>query len=74
MEARVAFSGDQTSWFFLREAVGHVYVVGFVRRSLDCTNTRLMSRVCLSLWILDTALSYGGYEMLWSLNPADKHV
>ena len=74
MEARVAFSGDQTSWFFLREAVGHVYVVGFVRRSLDCKNMRLMLRVCLSLWILDIALSHGGYEMLWSLNPADKHV
>ena len=29
------FSGDQTSRFFSREAVGNVCVVGFIRRSLD---------------------------------------
>ena len=35
---------------------------------------RVKSRLCLSLWILDIALSHGGCEMSWSLNPADKHV
>ena len=40
----------------------------------SCIDLRLMSRVCLSLWILDTALSHGGCEMSWSLNPADMHV
>ena len=29
---------------------------------------------CLGLEDLDTAGSHGGCEMLWSLDPADKHV
>ena len=29
------FSGDRTSRFFSREAIGNVCVVGFIRRSLD---------------------------------------
>ena len=28
----------------------------------------------LGLEDLDTAVSHGGCEMLWSLDPADKHV
>ena len=28
----------------------------------------------LRLEDLDTTVSHGGYEMLWSLDPADKHV
>ena len=35
---------------------------------------RVKSRLCLNLWILDTTLSYGGCEMPWSLDPAEKHV
>ena len=39
---------------------------------LMCTDLILMSRVCLSLWILDTTLRHGGCEMPWSLDPAEK--
>ena len=35
---------------------------------------RVKSRLCLSLWILDTAPSHDGCEMPWSLDPAEKHV
>ena len=28
----------------------------------------------LRLEDLDTTVSHGGYEMLWSLDPTDKHV
>ena len=30
-EARLAFNGDRTSRFFLRDALGHVFVVGFIK-------------------------------------------
>ena len=33
-EAHLAFSGDQTSRFFSRDALGQVFVVGFIKRSL----------------------------------------
>ena len=39
-----------------------------------CTDLRLMSRVCLSLLDFDTAQSHSGYEMPWSLDPAEKYV
>ena len=52
MEACVTFSGDQTSGFFLREAVGYVCVVGFVRQRLDVHKSEKLSHGLLGCWIL----------------------
>ena len=72
MVTRAAFSGDWTFGFFSREAMGHVSVVGFVRRRLDVHKSEKLSHGLLGCWILTQ--SHGGYEMSWSLDPADKHV
>ena len=34
----------------------------------------ILSHGLLGLLDFDTAQSHGGYEMLWSLDPTDKHV
>ena len=52
MVARAAFSKDQTSGFFSREVVGHVSVVGFVRRRLDVHKSKKLSHGLLGCWIL----------------------
>ena len=46
------FNGDRTSRFFSREAVGHVYVVGFVRRRLDVHKSEKLSHSLLGYGIL----------------------
>ena len=40
---------------------------------LICTYLKSLVMVCL-VGDFDTAQSHGGYEMPWSLDPADKHV
>ena len=73
--AREATVGGRIPGFWSRYAMEHVCLVGFIRRRLDVHRSyRVKSRLCLSLWILDTALSHGGCEMPWSLDPAKKHV
>ena len=52
--------------------MGHICVVGFVRRRLDVHKSEKLSHGLLGCWILTQ--SHGGYEMSWSLDPADKHV
>ena len=74
MEAHGTASGDRISWFSLRQTVEHACVVGFFRRKLDLHRSVRERHGLLGLEELDTAMSYGGCEMLWSLDPADKHV
>ena len=57
-----------------RYAVEHVCGVGFVRRGLDLCRSDRERHGLLGLEDLDTAGGHGGCEMLWSLDPADKHV
>ena len=72
MEARGKASGDRISGFWSQEILEHVCGVGFIRRSLKLHRSEIDVMVCLSLWILDTALRHGGCEMPWSLDPAEK--
>ena len=51
-----------------------VYLVGFIKRRLDVHRFNRERHGLLRLEDLDTAVSHGGYETLWSLDPADKHV
>ena len=67
-------SGDRISWFSLRETEEHTCVVGFFRRRLDLHRSNRERHGLLGLQDLDTAVSHGGCEMLWSLDPADKYV
>ena len=41
---------------------------------LMCTDLIGERHGLLGLKDLDTTVSHGGYKMLWSLDPADKHV
>ena len=54
MVMRAAFNGDWTFGFFSREAMGHVSVVGFVRRRLDVHKSEKLSHDLLGCWIFDT--------------------
>ena len=67
-------SVDRISGFSLWEAEEHVCCVGFDRRKLDVRRSDRERHGLLRLEDLDTAVSHGGCEMLWSLDPADKHV
>ena len=67
-------SVDRISGFSSREAEEHVYCVGFDRRRLDVHRSDRERHGLLGLEDLDTVVSHGGCEMLWSLDPADKHV
>ena len=58
----------------MREAEEHVCGVGFNRQSLDVRRSVRERHGLLGLEDLDTAVSHGGCKMLWSLDPADKHV
>ena len=74
MVVRAAAVGGQVLGFWSRYAVEHVCGVGFVRQGLDlCRSDREMHKL-LGLENLDTAVSHGGCEMLWSPDPADKHM
>ena len=74
VEARGRASGDRISGFSLREAEEHVCCVGFDKRRLDVHRSDRERHGLLGLEELDTAMSHGGCEMLWSLDPVDKHV
>ena len=66
--------GGRVPGFWSRHAEEHVYGVGFVRRGLDLRRSDRERHGLLGLEDLDTAMSHGGCKMLWSLDPADKHV
>ena len=74
MVARAAAAGGRVPGFLSRYAGEHVCGVGFVRRGLDLRRSDRERHGLLVLEDLDTAMSHGGCEMLWSLDPADKHV
>ena len=75
--ARGRFSGasvDRISGFSSREAEEHVCCVGFDRQRLDVHKSDRERHGLLGLEDLDTVVSHGSYEMLWSLDPTDKYV
>ena len=72
--ARAAAIGGRVPGFWSRYAGEHVCGVGFVRRGLDLRRSDKESHGLLGLEDVDTAVSHGSCEMLWSLDPADKHV
>ena len=74
MVARAAAVGGRVSGFLSREVVEHVCGVGFIRRGLDLRRSDRVRHGLHGLKDLDPAVSHGGCEMLWSLDPADKHV
>ena len=51
-----------------------VCLVGFIKRRLVMHQFDKERHGLLGLEDLDTAVSHGSCEMLWSLDPADKHV
>ena len=51
-----------------------VCLVGFIKRRLVVHRFDRERHRLLGLKDLDTVVSHGGYEMLWSLDPANKHV
>ena len=71
---RAAVVGGRVRGFWSRYAVEQVCLVGFIRWRLVVHRFNRESHELLGLEDLDTATSHGGYEMLCSLNPADKHV
>ena len=74
MMQRAAVIGGRVPGFWSRYAVEQVCLVGFIRRRLVVHIFNKERHELLGLEDLDTATSHGGYEMLCSLNPADKHV
>ena len=74
MVARAAAFGGWVLGFWSRYAVEHVCHVGFIRRRLDVHKPDKERHGLLGLEDLDIALSHGGCEMQWSLDPADIHV
>ena len=67
-------SVDRIFGFSSRKAKEHVCGIGFDRRRLDVHRSDRKSHGLLGLEDLDTAVSHGGCEMLWSLDPANKYV
>ena len=74
MVARAAAVGGRILGFWLRYAVEHFCLISFIRQRLDVHRSDRERHGLLGLEDLDTAVSHGGCEMLWSLDPADKHV
>ena len=72
--ARGLLSVDRIFGFSSRKAKEHVCGIGFYRRSLDVHRSNRERHGLLGLQDLDTAVSHGSCEMLWSLDPTDKHV
>ena len=72
--ARADSVGGRILGFWSRYAGEHVCGVCFIRRGLDLRISDRERHGLLGLEDLDTAVSHGGCEMLWSLDPADKHV
>ena len=55
LELVIAHVATDEVWdlgFFLRYSMGHVYVVGFVRRRLNVHNSKNVSHGLLDCWIL----------------------
>ena len=74
MVARAAAVRGLVPGFWSRYAVDQVCLVGFIRRKLVVHRFNRERHGLLGLEDLDTAVSHGSCEMLWSLDPADKHV
>ena len=67
-------SVDRIFGFSSRESKEHVCGISFDKRRLDVHRSDRERHGLLGLQDLDTAVSHGGCEMLWSLDPADKSV
>ena len=65
---------DHISGFSSREAEEHVCGVGFDRQRLGVHKSDRERHRLLGLEDLDTAVSHDDCKMLWSLDPADKHM
>ena len=74
MVVRAAAVGGQVPGFWSQYVVEQVCLVGFIRRRLVVHRFDKERHELLRLEDLHTAVSHGGCEMLWSLDPADKHV
>ena len=74
MVAYAATIGGRVPGFWSRYAVEQVCLVGFIRRRLVVHRFDRERHELLGLEDLDIAVSHGGCEMLWSLDPANKHV
>ena len=74
MVAHAATVGGRVLGFWSQYAVEQVCLVGFIRRRLVMHRFDKERHRLLRLEDLDTAVSHGGCEMLWSLDPAYKHV
>ena len=66
--------GGLVPGFWSRYAMDQVCLVGFIRRRLVVHRFDRERHELLGLEELDTTVGHGGCEMLWSLDPADKHV
>ena len=74
MAARGLLSVDRIFRFSSRNAKEHVCGIGFDRRRLDVHRSDRKRHRLLGLEDLNIAVSHGGCEMLWSLDPTDKYV
>ena len=74
MVVRAAAVGGRVPGFWSQYVVEQVCLVGFIRRRLVVHRFDKERHELLRLEDLHTAVSHGGCEMLWSLDPADKHV
>ena len=74
MVAHADAVGGLVPGFWSRYAMDQVCLVGFIRRRLVVHRFDRERHELLGLEELDTTVSHGGCEMLWSLDPADKHV
>ena len=74
MVAHAAAVRGRVPGFWSRYAVEQVCLVGFIRRRLVVHRFDRERHGLLGLEDLDTAVSHGSCEVLWSLDPADKHV
>ena len=74
MVARAAAVRGLVPGFWSRYAVDQVCLVDFIRRKLVVHRFNRERHGLLGLEDLDTAVSHGSCAMLWSLDPADKHV
>ena len=74
MVAHAAAVGGQVPGFWSRYVVEQVCLVGFIRRRLVVHRFDRERHGLLGLEDLDIVVSHGGCEMLWSLDPANKHV
>ena len=74
MVAHADAVGGLVPGFWSRYAMDQVCLVGFIRRRLVVHRFDRERHELLGLEELDTTVGHGGCEMLWSLDPADKHV